>query len=267
MLGDVVGRSGREALQKYIPLLKAQWNPDVIVVNGENAAHGFGITPTIALDFFRLGVDCITSGNHIFDRDEIIPFLEQKQAILRPLNYPEGTPGKGWALIHKPKGDVLVLNALGRLYMASSDDPFRSVDHILQRYRLGQSVRAILLDFHAEATSEKMAMAFYCDSRVSAVMGTHTHMPTADGQILPGGTAYQTDLGMCGDYRSVVGMESGTAIRRFLGKVPSGRLTPAQGPGLVSGILIHLHPSGLTRSIHSICMGDGLVRSSHALET
>ncbi len=258
--GDVVGKSGREALQKYLPILKKQLSPDVIIVNGENAAHGFGITPRLAQGLWEMGIDCITSGNHIFSQNSITPILEQfSSSILRPLNYPEGTPGRGWALIQKPNGNLLVLNAMGRLFMDPVEDPFRAVDRILNRYCLGHTVQGILLDFHAEASSEKMAMGFYCDGRVSAVVGTHTHIPTADLQILPKGTAYQTDLGMCGDYRSVIGMDPKAPIQRFLNQGSPLRLTPAIGPGMVCGLFLQLTSMGRVTIAQSIRMGEGLL--------
>jgi len=240
-LGDVVGRSGRDAVIAALPGLRAELALDCVIVNAENASHGFGLAPDMARAIFAAGADCITLGNHSWDRREIIPYMETEPRLLRPLNYPPGTPGRGAAVIEAGGGRrVLVMNAMGRLFMDPLDDPFRGVQAALVGHRMGQggSVAAAVLDFHAEASSEKLAMGHSFDGRLSLVVGTHTHTPSADHQILPGGTAYQTDAGMCGDYDSVIGMEKGTAALRFWKKVPGEKLAPADGEATVCGLFV-----------------------------
>ena len=206
-VGDVVGRSGRDALEAHLPDLIAAHTPELVVVNGENSAHGFGISPAICARMFELGVDVITTGNHVWDQREIIPYIDADHRVLRPLNYTGGTPGRGASVIKARDGrSVLVVNVMCRLFMELLDDPFAALDEVLRSHVLGSSVDAILIDVHGEATSEKMALGHVCDGRASLVVGTHTHVPTADAQLLPGGTAYQSDAGMCGDYDSVIGM-------------------------------------------------------------
>ena len=238
-IGDVMGRSGRDALKKHLPDLRAKLNPDVVIVNGENAAHGIGITSDICKEFYGLGTDVITTGNHVWDQREIIPYIDRDPKLLRPINYPKGTPGKGFYVHTTVKGQkILVVNAMARLYMDAMDDPFAAINDLLSTYPLGGAVQAIFLDFHGEASSEKMAMAHYVDGRASVVVGTHTHTPTADVQILDGGTAYQTDAGMTGDYNSVIGMKKDVPIQRFTRKMSSERLSPAEGEGTVCGLFV-----------------------------
>ncbi|MSO93237.1 MAG: TIGR00282 family metallophosphoesterase [Rhodospirillales bacterium] len=237
--GDVVGRTGREAIEANVPRLREELKLDFVVVNGENAAHGFGITDKICESFYAVGVDVITTGNHVWDRREIIDYIRQEGRLLRPINFPSGTPGQGFGLYSAPgERRVLVINAMGRLFMDALDDPFQAVERALGNHRLGGSVHGIILDVHAEATSEKMAMAHHFDGRVSVVVGTHSHVPTADAQILPGGTAYQSDLGMCGDYDSVIGMEKKGAVARFIKKMPGERLEPAEGEATVCAVYV-----------------------------
>lgn len=238
-LGDVVGRNARDEVIRQVPALRKQHGLDVIIVNVENAAHGFGITPQICADFYKAGIDCLTTGNHVWDQREIIPYIERDPKLLRPLNFPEGTPGKGAYIIETPHGKkILVANIMGRLYMDALDDPFAAADRLCKSYRLGADVNAIFIDFHGEASSEKQAMGFYLDGRVSFVVGTHTHVPTADTQILPKGTGYQTDAGMCGCYTSIIGNDITIAVNRFVRKMPGERLFPADGPVTLCGVLI-----------------------------
>ncbi len=237
--GDINGRAGREAVYKYVPLLKQKLAIDFVIVNGENAAHGFGITEVICQDLYKAGVDVITTGNHIWDQKETISFIPQEKNLLRPLNYPPKTPGNGFVVIKKADGrSLLVINVMGRLFMESLDDPFGVIDQLLNTYHLGQNISAILVDFHAEATSEKMAAAHYFDGRISALIGTHTHIPTADCHILPQGPAYQTDAGMTGDYNSVIGMKKEVPIDRFVRKVSKDRLSVAEGEATLCGVFI-----------------------------
>ena len=228
--GDVVGRSGRTVVLDHLEQLRAKLSLDFVIVNGENAAGGFGITPKICDQFLAAGTDVITTGNHVFDQREIIPHFDRETRLLRPDNYPDGTPGRGAAVFTATRGrKVLVMHLMTRLFMDPLGDPFAAAAQILGQYKLRANVDAIILDIHGEATSEKMAIGHFVDGRVSAVVGTHTHVPTADAQILPGGTAYQTDIGMCGDYDSVIGMTKQTAIERFVRKMPTARLEAASG--------------------------------------
>lgn len=255
--GDIVGRSGRDVLIANLPQLKQDLQLDFIVANGENAAHGFGITKSICKDLFSAGVDVITTGNHVWDQKEVIGFIDQEPRLLRPLNYPTSTPGRGYNVYSDRKGrKILVANPMARLFMEPLDDPFSAVDTLLKSYPLGGAVQAILIDFHGEATSEKMAMGHFCDGRASLVVGTHSHIPTADAQILPGGTGYLTDAGMCGDYNSVIGMDKGVPIHRFTRKTPTDRMSPATGPGTLCGVFIEINEStGLPFSIQRLCLG------------
>ncbi len=254
-LGDVVGRSAREAVIKQIPEIRRNFSLDFVIVNGENAAGGFGITEKICEDFFSSGIDCITTGNHVWDQKELFDYIKDENRLLRPINYPEETPGKGFEIFPNQLGRVLVVNVMGRLFMESLDDPFNAIEKVLDENPLGVTCDAIIIDIHAETTSEKTAMGHFCDGRVSLVVGTHTHIPTADHQILPYGTAYQTDAGMCGDYDSVIGMEKTEPIRRFVEKTPGGRFNPAQGSPTLCGVIVETSPDGLSEAIEPFRLG------------
>lgn len=260
--GDVVGRSGREAVLKHLPEIKSRLRPDFFVLNGENAAAGFGITSKICEEFYAQGIDCIVLGNHAWDQKEIISFINKEPRLLRPLNYPAGTPGKGYGLYKLLDGrKILIGQAMGRLFMdpVPLEDPFRLTEDVLKMYPLGASVNAILLDIHAETTSEKEAFAYYFDGRVSGVFGTHTHAPTADYRILPKGTGYQSDIGMCGDYNSVIGMAKDLAISRFLKHVPSERLVPAEGIGTACAVFFETDDkTGLCTNVAPVRVGGTL---------
>ena len=261
-LGDIVGRTGRDGLVKHLPDLKARLKPDVIIVNGENAAGGYGITDKIAQEFFALGVHCITTGNHAWDQKEMLRTINNEPRILRPLNYPDGTPGRGLYLHSLPDGrKILIVNVMAHLHMNPTlDDPFATMEKLVAQHRLGTSANAIFVDFHAEATSEKMAFGHIFDGRVSAVIGTHTHIPTADDQILPKGTAYMTDAGMCGDYDSIIGMKKEGSIWKFTRKLPTGeKNSPAEGEATLCGALIVTDKtSGLAQSIQPLRIGGKL---------
>jgi metallophosphoesterase (TIGR00282 family) len=233
---------------------------DLVVVNAENAAAGRGLTGRLAGEFYDCGVDVLTTGNHVWDQREIIPYLEQDRCVLRPANFPPGTPGAGWRLQNLPDGrSALVINLMGRLFMEALDDPFARLEAILADHRLGPG-GAILVDFHAEASSEKMALGHFADGRVSAVFGSHWHVPTADAQILPGGTAYQTDAGMCGDYDSVIGMQKDPAVKRFVTRMPGERPQVAEGEGTLCGILLETdEASGLARRVEPVRIGGRLI--------
>ena len=260
-IGDVVGKSGRKAVLEHLPRLREELALDFVVVNGENAAHGFGITAAICEQFFDNGVDVITTGNHAWDQREIIDYIGTEPRLLRPINYPEGTPGQGQGVYKTSKGKtVMVIQAMGRLFMDPLDDPFTGIGRALLNKKVGENVDFILVDIHAEATSEKMATGQYFDGRVSMVCGTHSHIPTADAQILPGGTAYQTDVGMCGDYNSVIGMTKGPAIGRFISKMPTQRLEPATGEGTLCGVFVRSDDAtGLAQSISPVRVGGRLI--------
>jgi len=258
--GDLVGRSGRDVVIERLPALRRDLALDLVVANGENAAGGFGITQKICDELYAAGVDCITTGNHVWDQKETVAFIGGDPRLLRPINFPAGTPGKGSGVYQTARGKkVLVANLMGRLFMDPLDDPFQAADQLLKTYRMGGNVDAILIDFHGEATSEKMAMAHFLDGKVSLVVGTHTHVPTADQMILSGGTAYLTDAGMCGDYDSVIGMEKQTPIARFTKKLPTERLSAAMGPGTLCGLYVETDDaSGLARRVEPVRLGGKL---------
>lgn len=256
--GDVVGRAGREVLIDQLPKLRQKHRLDAIVVNGENAAGGFGLTVAICEDFFQAGADLITTGNHVFDQRELIGHLDKEPRLVRPLNMAPGTPGRGIVDVQLADGRrLLVIQLMGQLFMGSFDDPFRALEAALSKFVLGSSVQAILVDIHAEATSEKMAVGHAADGRASLVAGTHTHVPTADAQILSGGTAYITDVGMTGDYDSVIGMDKQAALKRFRSDLPGPRLTPALGEATLCAVLVETDDrTGLARSIEPLrCEG------------
>lgn len=259
-LGDVVGRTGREAVAAALPRLRAALRIDLAVVNGENASHGFGLAPDMAEALLAAGADAITLGNHAWDRKELIPYIAQQPRVVRPLNFPPGTPGAGSVVVELADGRrALVLNAMGRLFMDALDDPFRGTAEVLAKHRLGATVQAIVADFHGEATSEKMAYAHSFDGAVSLVVGTHTHCPSADHTILPGGTAFQSDTGMCGDYDSVIGMAKEGAAARFWRKMPGERLQPAEGEATVCGLFVETDDrTGLARRVEPVRQGGRL---------
>jgi 2',3'-cyclic-nucleotide 2'-phosphodiesterase len=243
-LGDVVGRSGRQVVLEELPKLRARYKLDFVAVNGENAAGGFGITEAILDELLAAGADVVTLGNHAWDQKEALVFIERQDRLLRPINFPPRTPGKGAGLFKARNGaEVLVINAMGLIFMPELDCPFRAVDRELDACGLKEGADAIVIDFHAEATSEKQAMGHYVDGRASCVVGTHTHAPTADERVLPRGTAFVSDIGMCGDYESVLGMDPGEPLNRFLTKVPRGRFEPAMGPATVSGLAVEIDDS------------------------
>lgn len=259
--GDVMGRSGRDGLAKYMPDLKTRLKPDVVIANVENAAAGFGVTVKMAQEFYALGIDCLTTGNHIWGQRELVSAIDSEPRLLRPLNFPEGTPGRGFYLHSLPGGrKILIVNVMARLFMEPVlDDPFATAEKLIAQHRLGQTVQAVFVDFHGEASSEKMAFGHVFDGRISGMVGTHTHIPTADAQVLPKGTAYMTDAGMCGDYDSVIGMKKELAIWKFTRKIPGERLSPAEGEATVCGALIVTDDAtGLAQSIEPVRAGGRL---------
>jgi metallophosphoesterase (TIGR00282 family) len=258
-LGDIIGKPGRDVVAAELPRLKDSLDLDLVIANGENAAGGFGLTQAIARDFFAVGIDVITTGNHWADQKEILSFIGDEDRVLRPRNFPPGTPGRGANLYQTRKGErVLVINVMGRVFMDALDDPFASVEAELAACPLGEAADAIVVDIHAEATSEKMAMGHFCDGRASFVVGTHQHIPTADAQILPNGTAFQADAGACADYDSVIGMEKYQPLQRFVTKLSSGRFTPATGPATLCGVFVETGARGLATRIEPVRVGGRL---------
>jgi metallophosphoesterase (TIGR00282 family) len=239
-LGDVMGRAGRAALAARLPGLRADWRLDFVVVNGENATSGAGLSPAHAQALFDAGADCVTLGDHAFDRPEMLQAIEADPRILRPLNFAKAAPGRGARVFEAAGGRrVLVAQALGQVFMKRPfDDPFSALDRVLAAHPRGGQVQAILVDIHCEATSEKMAVGHFCDGRASVVVGTHTHVPTADAQILAGGTAYLSDAGMCGAYDSVIGMDKAEPMRRFVTGMSKGRFAPAEGEATLCGLYV-----------------------------
>lgn len=253
-VGDIVGRAGREALLGNIDKLKEQYRFDVLIANTDNAAHGFGTTPGICRDLLEKGVSAIVTGDHVWNQREIIPFLDECKKIVRPLNYPENLPGCGAREIELANGrKILVAEVVGRLFMEAVDCPAQAMDKLLKSYTLGRNIDAIFVDIHAEATAEKIAFGHYLDGRVSAVIGSHTHVPTSDYMILPKGTAYQTDAGMCGDYSGVIGFETEAPIDRLCRRYTGSKLVALKGNGTLFGTYIETDDaSGLATKIEQI---------------
>ncbi len=263
-LGDVVGRAGRDALNAHLKTMRETWRLDFVIVNGENATNGMGLSAAHATEFFAAGVDCITLGDHAFDQKDMMGHIEQEKRIIRPLNYAKNAPGNGVRVFSDRRGrKILVAQVLGQVFMKRAfDDPFSAVDQVMRTYPLGGAVQAAVLDMHCEATSEKMAMGHFCDGRVSLVVGTHTHVPTGDAMILSNGTAYQTDAGMCGDYNSVIGMDKAEPLRRFITGMPSGRFQPAQGDATLSGVFVETDDkTGKAVSVQMVRYGGRLAQS------
>ena len=259
--GDIVGRAGRDAFVTHLPGLRRKLKLDFVVVDAENAAGGFGVTEKIANDLFDAGADCVTLGNHAWDQREALSYIEREPRLLRPLNYPRlsRAPGKGAWLYDTPAGRVLVAVVLGHRGMDALDDPFSALDQALEDTPLGVAADAVIVEMHAEFTSEKMAMGHFCDGRASLVVGAHTHVPTADAQILPGGCAYQTDAGACADYDSVIGMMKEEPVRRFATRLPGERHKPAEGPATVCGVFVQTDPrTGLATRVEPIRIGGRL---------
>lgn len=260
-LGDMVGKTGRSIVFDKLPGIRKKLNLDFVIVNGENAAAGFGITESIFHQTIEAGADVVTTGNHAFDKKEALSFAEREERFIRPANFPAGTPGRGSNLIEARNGArVLVANIMGRVFMHPElDDPFQVAEKELAACPMGEAADAVIFDFHAEATSEKQCFGHFVDGRASLVVGTHTHIPTADHQVLPGGTAYMTDAGMCGDYDSSIGMDKEEPLHRFVTKVPKGRMEPATGPATLSGVMVVTDDAtGLAKKVAPIRLGGRL---------
>jgi metallophosphoesterase (TIGR00282 family) len=256
-IGDIVGRSGRNILLNHMPKLIAEWRLDLVVVNGENAAGGFGITESIYNDFIDAGADAITLGNHAWDQREALVFIERAPRLIRPINFPPGTPGRGAAMIDAKNGaKALVINAMGRIFMEPLDDPFTAIDRELNACPLKSGADAIIVDIHCEATSEKQSMGYLCDGRASLVIGTHTHAPTADHRILPAGTAFMSDVGMTGDYQSVIGMDKDEPLGRFLRRISTSKFEAANGPATLSALAVETDDAtGLATKVGPVRLG------------
>jgi metallophosphoesterase (TIGR00282 family) len=259
-VGDVVGRCGRTAIAETLPGLIRDWKLELVIVNGENAAGGFGITEVIYQEFLDAGADAVTLGNHSWDQREALVFIERAPRLIRPVNFPVGTPGRGAALIDTKSGKrALVINGIGRIFMQPFDDPFTIIDRELNACPLREAADAVVVDFHAEASSEKQAIGYYCDGRASLVVGTHTHVPTSDHRILPGGTAYMTDAGMTGDYQSIIGMERDEPLGRFLRGYSAGRFEAAEGVATLSGVAVETDDkTGLALRVAPVRIGPHL---------
>lgn len=254
-IGDIVGEPGRKIVKANIRQLSDTYRPDIIIANAENAAGGFGITPDIAEELFSLGIHVLTSGNHVWDKKEIMPYLSKQDRLIRPANYPEGNAGYGSVVFSTPAGKAAVLNLEGRVFMSNLDDPFRAADREIER--LKRETAVVIIDFHAEATSEKAAFAWYVDGRASAVIGTHTHVQTADERVLPGGTAFITDVGMTGPLDSVIGVKKEEAIARFLYQSPHKFSVP-KGPVHLNAVVIAVDSAtGRTDSIERVRLASG----------
>ncbi len=256
-VGDVVGRSGRAAVTEILPGLIRDWKLDLVVVNGENSAGGFGITEVIYQELLDAGADVVTLGNHSWDQREALVFIERAPRLIRPVNSAPGTPGRGAVLVDTKNGKrALVVNAIGRIFMQPCDDPFLAIDREINAAPLRDVADAIVIDFHGEASSEKQAVGYFCDGRASLVVGTHTHVPTSDHRVLPGGTAYMTDAGMTGDYESIIGMDREEPLGRFLRGYPAARFAAADGPGTLSGIALETDDAtGLATAVAPVRIG------------
>jgi len=264
-LGDVMGRAGRTAISETLPRLRDDWNLDFVVVNGENATNGMGLSGDHARLLLQSGADCITLGDHAFDQKDMMQAIEREPRIIRPINYAKTAPGKGFRLFDAPGGrKVLVAQVLGQVFMKRPfDDPFSAIETVLKAHPRGGLAQAVIVDMHCEATSEKMAMGHFCDGRASLVVGTHTHVPTADAQILSGGTAYLTDAGMCGDYNSVIGMDKAEPLRRFITGMAKDRFNPASGPATLSGVFVETDDrTGVAKQIRMVRVGGCLKQAA-----
>lgn len=264
-LGDVMGRAGRAAVSDRLPGLRADWGLDFVVVNGENATSGMGLSGEHAQALLTAGADCVTLGDHAFDQKDMLQVIERQPRILRPMNFAKTAPGKGFRVFEATGGrKVLVAQVLGQVFMKRAfDDPFSALDTVLRAHPPGGLVQAAIIDIHCEATSEKMAVGHFCDGRASLVVGTHTHVPTADAQILPKGTAYLSDAGMCGDYDSVIGMDKAEPMRRFITGMGRDRFTPALGEATLSGVFVETDDrTGLAKRIVPVRLGGRLQGSA-----
>ena len=259
-----MGRAGRRAVAENLPRLRDEWRLDFVVVNGENATGGMGLSGEHAKLLLEAGADCVTLGDHAFDQKDMLQFIENEPRVLRPINFAKGAPGRGHRVFSDRRGrKVLVTQVLGQVFMKRAfDDPFSALDEVLRNHPLGGAVQAALVDVHCEATSEKMGMGHFCDGRASVVVGTHTHIPTGDAQVMPGGTAFQGDAGMCGDYNSIIGMEKTEPMRRFVTGMSKTRFAPALGEATLSGLYVETDDkSGKATRVEMVRQGGRLAPS------
>ncbi len=266
-LGDVVGRAGRTAVIENLPKLREEWSLDFVVINGENATSGAGLSGAHAKALLEAGADVLTLGDHAFDQKDMMTFIAQEPRVVRPINFSKAAPGTGARVFQDQRGrKILVAQVLGQVFMKRPfDDPFSALDALLRQYPMGGQVQASLIDIHCEATSEKMGVGHFCDGRASVVVGTHTHVPTADAMILPNGTAYQTDAGMCGDYNSIIGMDPEEPMRRFVTGMPKGRFSPAGGDATLAGLYVETDDrTGKALRVEAVRHGGRLAQSSPA---
>jgi 2',3'-cyclic-nucleotide 2'-phosphodiesterase len=261
-IGDIIGKPGRKCVAEHLPKLIKEKNIDFVVANGEHISHGFGIQEAQSKPMFDAGIDCFTGGNHTFKNRDSFHFIEKEKKVLRPLNFPEGSVGRGFSVYEKNGKKILVINLIGRVFMDPLDSPFSAAEEVLKHYTLGKDIDAIFVDFHAEATGEKMGVAHFIDGQVSAIAGSHTHIPTADLHIMEKGTGYITDSGMCGDYNSMIGMETTNALHKLMSKVPNGPFTPATGEATFTASLFEIGDDGLCKSVEQIKTGGFLERTS-----
>ncbi len=264
--GDIVGRTGRKAIEKYVPKLKSELNLDLVITNVDNASGGFGINQNTCDELIKIGVDVMTGGDHIWDQKDTIGFINNQSNLLRPLNFPKHTPGKGTVIFTTKNGKrILIIHLLGQVFIKNNlNCPFEMVEELLKNYQIGKNIDAIIVDMHAEATSEKMAMGKFLDGKVSAVVGSHTHIPTNDFHIMKQGTAYQTDTGMCGDYNSIIGMQEGVPLKSFLTKRRVGKMEPATGEATFCATLIETDDkTGLAKKIEAIKLDGTLMNQTN----
>ena len=258
--GDIVGSSGRKAIKEYVPKLKSEHDIDLVIANVDNASGGFGVNKNACDELCSYGVDALTGGDHIWDQKETMSFINSYENLLRPLNFPQGTPGRG-AIVASANGKkILIVHLLGQVFIKNNVNcPFQSAEELLKNYQIGQNIDAIIVDFHAEATSEKMAMGRFLDGKASFVVGSHTHIPTNDFHIMKAGTAYQTDAGMCGDYHSVIGMQEDVPLKSFLTKRRVGKMQPAKNEATFCATLVEIdNKTGLATKIEALKLGGTL---------
>lgn len=260
-IGDIIGKPGRKAVAKHLPKIIEEQNIDFVVANGEHISHGFGIQESQSIPMFETGIDCFTGGNHTFKNRDSYHFIASEKKVLRPMNFPKGSIGNGFEVYEKNGKKILVINLVGQIYMEAYDSPFSAIDEVLERYELGKNVDAIFIDIHAEATGEKMGVAHYIDGKVSAIAGSHTHIPTADFHIMQKGSGYISDAGMCGDYNSMIGMETENALHKLISKIPSGPFTPASGEATFMAVVFDIDEKGLTKSVEQIKLDGYLERT------
>lgn len=261
-IGEIIGKPGRKCVAEHLPKLIKEKDIDFVIANGEHISHGYGIHESQAKEMFEIGVDCFTGGNHSFKNRAGYHFIEKDKRVIRPLNFPKDSIGRGFSIYEKNGKKILVTNVMGRVFLEPADSPFSALDGLLEKYELGRNVDAIFIDIHAEATGEKTGIAHYVDGQVSAMAGSHTHIPTADLHIMQKGSGYVSESGICGDYNSMLGMETAGALHKLISKVPNGGFTPSTGEATFMGSLFDIGEDGLCKSVEQIKIGGFLERTS-----